>query len=298
MIRASFLAGMLTLPVAVGVEMAARGGPPSVQGGVQKTALVTVVAPPDGPIKDLAAREFIVREDNSTREVTGAELSAEPLFISILVDTSQPAIGVPPPIQDLRNALSTFVKTIQAASPDAQISIMEFGGAAVPTVPFSAKYAELEKGILRLVPDPRVGSVLLEALVDAGKALSDKPTPRRAIVSIDFDSQETSSLQPKRVSEDVHKSGASVWGISIRQSTSSTMAPAREAVLKDTTQRSGGMRLTAVGPSALESMLKGVANSLLSQYTVSYMRPASANVKSIKAETTRGAKVLMTPWLR
>jgi len=298
MVRASFLAGMLTLPVAVGVEMAARGGPPSVQGGVPKTALVTVVAPPDGPIKDLAAREFIVREDNSTREVTGAELSAEPLFISILVDTSQPAIGVPPPIQDLRNALSTFVKTIQAASPDAQISIMEFGGAAVPTVPFSAKYADLEKGILRLVPDPRVGSVLLEALVDAGKALSDKPTPRRAIVSIDFDSQETSSLQPKKVSEDVHKSGASVWGISIQQSTTSTMAPAREAVLKDTTQRSGGMRLTAVGPSALESMLKGVANSLLSQYTVSYMRPAGANVKSIKAETTRGAKVLMTPWLR
>lgn len=268
------------------------------QSGTQKSVLVTVVAPATAPIKDLSAREFVVKEDNTSREVTGAELATEPLFISILVDTSQPRLDIQPATQELRTALAAFVKTIQAASPDAQISIMEFGGAAVPTVPFTASYADLEKGILRLVPNQRAGAVLLEALVDTGKSLSDKPTPRRAIVSIDFDPQETSAVPPKKVAEEVHKSGATVWAISIQQSTAAAAAPMREAVLKDTTQRSGGLRLTAVAPSGLPSMLQSVANSLLSQYTLSFMRPGSAPVKSTKAETTRGPKVLTTPWLR
>lgn len=298
MTRAFRPLGMLTLLAAFTPAIAPGIAARPAQSAVQKSVLVTVVAPANAPIRDLAAREFIVREDNATREVTGAELATEPLFISILVDTSQPPLGIAPPTQDLRTALGIFVKTIQAASPDAQISIMEFGGAAVPTVPFTARYPDLDKGIQRLVPNQRAGAVLLEALVDTGKSLSDKPTPRRAIVSIDFDPQETSALQPKKVSEDVHKSGATVWAISIQQSNAAAAAPAREAVLKDTTQRSGGLRLTAVVSSGLESLLQSVANSLLSQYTITYMRPGTASVKSIKAETTRGAKVLMTPWLR
>jgi von Willebrand factor type A domain len=268
------------------------------QGGAQKSALVTVISESGAPIKDLAARDFVVREDNASREVTGAELAPEPLFISLLVDTTQPPPGSPASItQDLRRALTTFVKEIQAVSPDAQIAVMEFAGASVTTLDFTSKSDALEKTVQRLFPNQQAGAVLLEALSDASRKLSDKETPRRAIVSIDFNSPEGSAEQSmKKVAEEVRKGGATVWAVSIRGGTAS--ANPREAVLNAVTQASGGLRLTAVDSSGLEPMLKKVANSLTSQYTVTFMRPGNATPKAVRFETTRGTKVQMTPWMR
>src|SRR5438093_11806010 len=90
--------------------------------GADKVALVTVVADANGPIRDLTAKDFVVKEDNASREVTGAELSTDPMSIVLLVDTAQPPIGVTPPTQDLRTALSTFVNTVQKGSPGTQIA--------------------------------------------------------------------------------------------------------------------------------------------------------------------------------
>jgi hypothetical protein len=44
--------------------------------------------------------------------------------------------------------------------------------------------------------------------------------------------------------------------------------------------------------------LRIVAHSLASQYTVTFTRPAGASPKVTKMETTRGAKVQLTPWMR
>jgi hypothetical protein len=83
--------------------------------------------------------------------------------------------------------------------------------------------------------------------------------------------------------------------VSVRGSGSSSN---REAVLNAVTQSSGGRRLMIVEPTGLEAMLKSVANSLLSQYTVTFARPVNATVKSMQVETAKGGKVLMTPWMR
>jgi len=263
----------------------------------QKTALVTVVAEAGGPVAGLTARDFVVREDKATREVVGVERSIEPLFITLLVDTTQPPIGVLPPTQDLRRALSSFVTIIKSASPDAQIAMMEFAGAAVTTVGFTAEAAALTKYIERLFPNRQADAVLIEAMVDAGRKLSDKPSPRRAIVSVDFNSPDTSADRTMRqAGENIRKAGATVWAISIRGAALS--ASNREEVLNVVTRASGGQRLTAVEPTGLEPMLKSVANSLLSQYTVTFTRPGDAQVKSTQMETSKGGKVLLTPWMR
>ena len=283
---------MLGVSAVFGLAVVAQTAP---QAG-QKSALVTVVAEAGGPIKDLTARDFVVMEDKTRREVVGAELATEPLFISVLVDTTQPPMGVQPPTRDLRVGLSTFVKTIQAAIPESEVALMEFAGAAVTTVDFTKNAEQLDKAIQRLFPNQQSAAVLLEALTDAGKKVAARPAPRRAIVSVDFRSQDTSGEQAmKRTAEEVHKSGATVWAISIGNASS---APAREAVLNTVTQSSGGLRLTAFEASALEGLLKQVANSLLSQYTVTFARPDNSPVKPVKLETTRGAKVLMSPWMR
>jgi hypothetical protein len=37
---------------------------------------------------------------------------------------------------------------------------------------------------------------------------------------------------------------------------------------------------------------------LLSQYIVTFARPANATVRSTQMETAKGGKVLLTPWMR
>ncbi len=250
----------------------------------QKTALVTVVAEAGAPIRDLKARDFIVKEDGATREVLDAQLADDPLSIALLIDTTQPPLGVTPPTQDLRNGVTAFVKTIHAVNPDAQIALGEFAGASVTTLDFTNKTADLDKAIARLYPNQRVHAVLLEALVDAGKKLAARPAPRRAIVTVDFNSPEGSAERTmKDAINSVHDSGATLWPVSVRGTATTT--PIREEVLNKVTKANGGMRFSSIDASGLEGMLKTVAASLTSQYTVTFARPDDKPVKSTVFET-------------
>jgi hypothetical protein len=281
---------LLALPM---VSALAAGAP---QGGVQKTALVTVVAEAGGPVANLAASDFIVREDRATRDVVGVQPATDPLFITLLVDTIRPPAGVLAPTQDLRRALTSFITTIKTGNPDAQIAILDFAGASVTAVDFTTEAATLDRFIQRLFPNRRADAVLIEAMVDGGRKLSDKPSLRRAIVAVDFNAPDSSAVQTmNQAAENIRKSGATVWTVSVRGTSTSSN---REEVLNVVTRASGGMRLTVVEATGLESMLKSVANSLLSQYTVTFVRPADASVKSTQMETRKGGKVLLTPWMR
>ena len=58
---------------------------------------------------------------------------------------------------------------------------------------FTTKFAELREGIDKLVPNQPRCAVLLEALDRRQQAAGEQPPPRRAIVSIDFNSPEGSA---------------------------------------------------------------------------------------------------------
>jgi VWFA-related protein len=276
----------------------------TVSSGVDKSILVTVLDQSGAPVKDLTTADFSVRENDTAREVTAAKLATDPLSVALLIDTTPPTLGVTAPTREIRAGLTTFVTTLQTTNPDTQIAIMDIAGAAVMNVKFTTNTADLTKYITRLFPSQETGAVLLEGLVDASRQLSRKPSPRRAIVSVTFNSPENSSMPPANVGKAVRDANVSYWAISIQSSgdaaaTSSMSTPARELVLENVTRQTGGLRLTALSAGALESMLKSIAEALAVQYVVTYKRPdGGAPVKMIQAVTRRGTTVLMAPLVK
>jgi VWFA-related protein len=237
-----------------------------------KSIFVSALDESGKPVKDLTADEFAIREDGVDREVTGLKPATQTLNIVLLADTTKEADDF---IQDIRNSLSAFVRQVHGSSADAQISLMEFGQAAVTMVPFTASTADLEKGINRVVGKPDADSVLLEALIAASNSLAKRPSPRRAVVVLNLEpSQERSREEPRAVNDSLRKSVAQVWAVSVQKG--ALKNPTRDVLLNSLTKGTGGQREFIVGRSAIETVLKGYADALTSQYELTYKRPDSA----------------------
>jgi hypothetical protein len=149
---------------------------------------------------------------------------------------------------------------------------MEFGQAAVGLTPFSTSAEDLEKAVTRIAGKPRAASVLLEAIVAASSDLAKRPSPRRAIVSVNLEpSDEQSREEPKKIIESLRRSVAQLWSISYQRGTAKN--PQRDVVLNALSKNTGGRREFIVGVSVIETLLKSYADALTSQYEVFYKRP-------------------------
>lgn len=276
----------------------------------ERTLLVTVLDEAGAPIRNLEPAQFIVREDSARRRIISAKPAADPICVVLLVDTAKPMAGIPFPTQDLRRAITSFAQTLHTGDPQAELAIYELGGAAVMTVPFTSSTAQVEAALGRMVESQRASAVLLEGLVDAAKQLAGTPTPRRAIVSVTLASPEASTIHPRNVADAVQKTGAAFWPVAIRgtdnpsafqtgaNALDNATAPTREVLFGSLPDLTGGMRITSVSTTALEMLLKRLADVLTAQYEVSYERPDGAAVKEIKAGATTGAKVLRAAIVR
>jgi hypothetical protein len=117
------------------------------------------------------------------------------------------------------------------------------------------------------------------------------------VVSIDFNSTEVSSdRMVQEAADSLTNSGATFWAVSARDTGPSSGN--REEVLNKMTKASGGRRFSTVVSSGLEGLLKTVAASLTSQYIVTFTHPGDSPSRSTTFETVRGAKVLLTPFMR
>lgn len=234
------------------------------------------------PVKDIRTDDILIREDGVDRELVSVKPSTETLNVVLLADTTP---VVDEMLLDVRKALIAFVRQVHAVSPDAQISLMEFGQAAVTVVPFTTSDADLEKGVNRLSGKPRSASVLLEAINAASNNLGKRPSPRRAIVALNIEpSDEQSREDPKRIVESLRKSVAQLWSLSIQKGPLKN--PQRDVVLNVFTKNTGGAREFIVSQSAAESYLTKYADALTSQYEATYKRPAT-KAQAVQIGTVR-----------
>lgn len=263
----------------------AASGPSSIAQGDTMSALVTVLAPAKGPVTNLTAKDFTVHSGSRALEVTAAEHATQPLSIELLADNSQP-MGMTSAMADLRMALDGFAKTIRAGEPDAQIGLYTFAGQAIPVVKLGAPAADLQKAISQLFLIQEPTGPLLEALEDASHDLAERPAPRRAIVSIDFATAESTpqSAMPD-VDKHVYQVAPTVWAVSVAAAVAESRT--RDLMLTAVTHRTGGARMSIINSSGLPNQLKIIANSLLSQYTIQFPRP-SGDLEELTITTPKG----------
>lgn len=258
--------------------------------GNDKTIFVSVLDATSGaPVTDMTAADFAIREDGQDRQVVSARLSTQPLQIVMLADTSREAEEY---IHDIRTGFKSFIKDVLAKSPESQIAIWEFGQAALQIKGFTNDAEALDKEAAKIFPKPRAPSVLLEALGEVGNLLAKRPSPRRAIVSLNIEpGDEQSVQQPKKVNEALMKSRAQLWALSVQKGDLKNAQ--RDVVLNTFIRNVGGVREYILAHSAIEGYMRRYAAGLTSQYEVTYTRP-SGRAQVLQTGTTRQGVKLVT----
>ncbi len=267
------------------------------QGGVNKSLFVAVLDESGRPVRQFTTADVLIREDGQDRAVVDVKPASQPISVAVLIDTAQgkrvtDAYGTAEDyVRDLRVATEAFVKQLLVLSPDASIMLMEFGQAAIPIVKYTSNVDELIKGVNRIVSRPGVGSVMGEALEAANKELAERPSRRRAIVSINLEpSDEQGFDNAKPIAQSFQKSEAQLWSVSVQRG--GLKNSKRDVVLNDFAKATGGQRDFVVGISAVPDILKAYAGALAMQYEVVFKRPENVKtVKQIQVGTRQGLKV-------
>lgn len=262
----------------------------------EKIALVTVVADSPKGAPGLTPADFTVTEGKDAVQVVEAVPAKDPLSVVLLADTVLPSDGMAA-TPDLRKGLHSFVATVLAGEPNAQIALYQVANAAVPVKEFTSNRTDLDSGIDVIASGAPGDGAMLEGVVTAAKRLADRPAPRRAIVAIGMGTGEGTSLQPKAVGDAVRQSGATLWVVSV-QGMAEAQLTNRDAVWTRATEDTGGLRQNIVHATQLESKLQSIAGSLQSQYYLKMVRKAEGPVKGLKGQTAQRAQVLFTRWMK
>jgi len=236
----------------------------------ERTIYATVVDKSDAPVSGLSASEFIVREDNVSREVLRVSAATEPLQIAVLIDNSE---AIEPYVLDLRTALRAFFKQMAGKH---EISLIGFGERPTVLVDYTRDPARLEKGLGLVFGRPGSGTYLLEAIIEAGTALGRRKAARPHIVVVTAHGPEFSERHHDNVLEQLRESGAVLHSFVLTKPGARRTDRSDQELdmsLAEGTKMTGGRRDDLLTGMALPDRLQALSNELANQYQITYARP-------------------------
>ena len=244
---------------------------------IQRSLYVSVVNDAGVPVPGLGPTDFVVREDNATREVLSVSPAQEPMQIAVLVDTSQGARNV---IQFMRQELPAFVTTLtnpNESGAKSQVAIIAFGERPTVFAEYSSNPKELQKGINRIWSTHGSGAYFLDAVFETSQAFKKREAMRPVIVALVVEGGELSYRQYDQVLDVLRAGNAPLYALMFGTPSSSLTDEARNrnVVLDRGIVATGGNREQLLAPSGLGDRLKLLANQLTHQYRVTYARPQS-----------------------
>lgn len=238
----------------------------------QRDLYVSVVDKLGVPVRDMQAADFVVREDNLSREVLAARPLSEPLDIALLIDNTEAANRE---TSILRNSLSAFVRALGDKHRYALITFAERPTLVVDNVTSAEDL--IERGVNRLFPLSNTGSTLLDAILETNQGFIKREAVRPVIVAVSFEGPELSYAQHPRVLESLREAGTSLFVVSVnipsRADLDTLERQSREIVFGRGTREAGGRLETALSSLGLPQELERLAAVLNTRYVVTYARP-------------------------
>jgi hypothetical protein len=274
MSRTSVFAGVL---VAAGLWIGFAADVAGQRTTRERSMFVSVVDQNGTPVPDLGPSDFVVKEDNMTREVLRVVPATDPMQIAVLVDTSQAARDH---ISHLRQALPAFVTELTKANDAGrknEIAIIGIGERPTILSEYSTDPRQVQKGIDRIWPLQNSAMYLLDALLETAKGLKIREAQRPVIVAIATEGQDYSNLQHDQVVDPLKSGGIAFYALMIGQPDPGLSPESRERalVLDQGPRATGGYREQLLTSMALGGKLKQLATQLTHQYRVTYGRPES-----------------------
>jgi hypothetical protein len=264
----------------------------------QRAVVVTVLDRDGKAIQDIAPDQFTVREDGAAREVLGVGKPTDPMSVVLLVDTSD---GIQPLVQDIRQGLETFGKTMFDKQPGVSIATMSFGERPTIEADFSTTNPGFQSGVHRIFARTGSGSYFLEAITEAVKNLKKHQAARPVIVAFVSESSPEFSTQTRdQIAESLKSIGAQLW-VAVLQGRGANLSEEernRSAVIGDVTKLSGGTSDMLLSRLGIAQKIADIADRLTSQIVVTYSRPdALIPPERVDVAVKRdGARVLWPHW--
>ena len=291
---------------AVILYAAVAGGqaPAQVEATGTRHVYFTVIDRKGDPITDLTADEVTIREDGSTRAIVGIEKATAPLEVALLVDDSGPGLRF------IREGAGVFIQRLAGLG---QFSLTSTGGKNTRLLDFTSQTETLYNGVRQLTTrntsNAVDGSYLLDAVHDAIDALNERSAERPVIVILTLETGEFSSRRADRLLDELQRSRALLYVVSLGKPTLKTMSSwnegpmqslrenldenmNRKKFLEDGVRLSGGAFEQVLVDSGLPAAMTSIAGQLASQYVAVYTRGHTESPKKIAVAVKRsGAKV-------
>ena len=225
---------------------------------------LTVLDAEGVPIVDLQPGDVTVAENGMRGRVTHLVRPSTPADVFLLVDTSRHLVSATP---HLRRALLAFVDRLAGS---ARMSLMVFGGTPRTVVPPTMRTAELREVIGLLFPSPGFNSYFSNALIEARARIIEE-SPRRPVVVVVTSS--VASRQPSdRFRTDflnpLTQIGTPFHIVTLRRRPGDLLGSFAEIAA-----RTGGRFAAVASHTRLEEPLAAIADEILGQYVLTYIRP-------------------------
>lgn len=247
-------------------------------------------------VSDLTAAEITVKEGGKAREVAALRPATGPMQIAIIVDDNGTGL--------FRVPVARFIEGLIGR---AEFSVITVTGQPRKLTPFTGNSDVLREAIEQLIARPGSpdGGQLLSGIHESALDFERRRVERPLIVALTVGGEEHAPLPPHHVLDQLRKSGAALYVVSVLGTTQrSTAATTRASdllnenlglneVLGDGPKRSGGRREEIPAIAGAATGLQQLAEALKKQYVVEYTLPDGVKASDRFSIATRRKDVTL-----